>query len=1189
MIWSLLALWPAFGSLLSGQEAKPGNTPEPAKDDDIVYMSPFVVDPREDAGYIATSSLGGTRIRTELKDFGSALTVYTDKFLKDLGATDNMSLLQYTVNTEVGGPRGNFAGLGDSASLNENRALQAPHGNTRVRGLSAADNTRDFITTDIPWDGYNVGRVEIQRGAQAILYGMGSPAGIINVTTSLPQFKNQHRVEAAFGSYGTGRLSGDFNFNLVPRQVALRFTVLDDDQKFRQKPAFDEDRRLFGSIRIDPRVLNKNGFHTQLRASYEHGEINANRPRMLTPVDAITPWFDPDIFNKQGYDAWYKDTYVPGIPGSGAAKAGTPNYNPWVGIMYGVWDAPPAATYDSPHSAAYGGAYLPSGVTTRLDTAGTYIRGIPRYGNVGIKGFNEYAKSEGSGMTGADTISYKDNRVLDSTTFDFWNVLLDGPTKKEWEDFDTFNVALSQTFLNNRLGIEGVYDYQKYERGWMQMLDGWSQAISIDINETIPVYDPVATPPFFQPRANPNFGRPYVATDGIYGNGTLNTKRDNMRATAFGELRFGDFMERSSVWTRILGTHRFTGMLGREEYQTERRDFARWLTDEAYGAATKQPGINFHGRSIAVVTYLDKPLTDSQYTSAPGLRLPGITAMQVPSGKASMTYFDTTWNSSANATDPWVNPLDPGGTYTQVDNPANYAGWTTGEFKILNAETGDIDKLYREAAKSRYIIDSKAFIWQGYFFEGNLVPTFGYREDTLKQWSITAPASPDGKVRRADYSVNVHHPDFQFGGTPITISAPSRSWSIVAHTPEFIRKKLPWNTGISLFYNESSNFKPMGARTDHLGRMLPPPRGETQDYGFVIKTLEDKVSFRVTWYKTRSTLEDIGAAIPNMWILPKLESLGYTFARQIEHGMANPATYPEWRWKYANDPLEWTVDGDPSSQASKDNAQAHARAASDAWLDNKPSPEFIAAWGLDYNSTSWMDGTEIPWSQPPLFAMTGDFESKGMEFELTAQITKSWSISANASKTHATRTNLGGAVSEWIDDRWAFLQGPAGDLRMWWAGSQETIRGEFAKFMAGYNFLKAMDGSMASEVRPWRVNVVTDYSFREGTLKGLNIGLGWRWEDKAAIGYGIKQDPLSGLWIYDKDEVHHSPVENHVDLWVGYQRQLTRKIGWRIQLNVRDIFAEKKLVPIGTQPDGTPAAWRIPETTTWYLQNSFQF
>ncbi|MBM3852124.1 MAG: hypothetical protein FJ399_03105 [Verrucomicrobia bacterium] len=49
--------------------------------------------------------------------------------------------------------------------LNESGRFTNPNHNTRVRGLTAADNTRDFFTTSIPWNGFAVDRVELQRGA----------------------------------------------------------------------------------------------------------------------------------------------------------------------------------------------------------------------------------------------------------------------------------------------------------------------------------------------------------------------------------------------------------------------------------------------------------------------------------------------------------------------------------------------------------------------------------------------------------------------------------------------------------------------------------------------------------------------------------------------------------------------------------------------------------------------------------------------------------------------------------------------------------------------------------------------------------------------------------------------------------------------------------------------------------------
>ena len=65
--------------------------------------------------------------------------------------------------------------------------------------------------------------------------------------------------------------------------------------------------------------------------------------------------------------------------------------------------------------------------------------------------------------------------------------------------------------------------------------------------------------------------------------------------------------------------------------------------------------------------------------------------------------------------------------------------------------------------------------------------------------------------------------------------------------------------------------------------------------------------------------------------------------------------------------------------------------------------------------------------------------------------------------------------------------------------------------------------------------------------------------------------------------------EGAFDLWLGYSRPLAHNIKWRIQLNVRDVFASKNLVAITVQPDGSPAAYRIPEPRVISLTNTFEF
>src|ERR1019366_6831358 len=130
-------------------------------EEEAVVLSPFVVDAAEEKGsYKANSTLAGTRVRTDLNDVASALSVVTAQFLQDTGATNTQDLLVYTPNTEVAGLNGNFSGQAGNAQFSEN--ITTPSTTTRVRGLSAADNTRDYFLTDIPWDSFNVGRVDLQ-------------------------------------------------------------------------------------------------------------------------------------------------------------------------------------------------------------------------------------------------------------------------------------------------------------------------------------------------------------------------------------------------------------------------------------------------------------------------------------------------------------------------------------------------------------------------------------------------------------------------------------------------------------------------------------------------------------------------------------------------------------------------------------------------------------------------------------------------------------------------------------------------------------------------------------------------------------------------------------------------------------------------------------------------------------------
>src|SRR4051794_34186070 len=198
--------------------------PAAKSDEEVHVLSPFTVQTTSDVGYEASSSLAGTGLNTKLTDLGASVSVITSKFLQDTGSKNLGDLLVYQANMEVRGFGGNLSGASPAGGgvTGEPSLSNGPTG-TRVRGLAEATQARNFYRSIIPMDAYNTDRVEINRGANALLFGVGSPAGIINTSSVLAELNRTHgEVEASVGSYARYRVS--FDYNAVPRrgEFALR-------------------------------------------------------------------------------------------------------------------------------------------------------------------------------------------------------------------------------------------------------------------------------------------------------------------------------------------------------------------------------------------------------------------------------------------------------------------------------------------------------------------------------------------------------------------------------------------------------------------------------------------------------------------------------------------------------------------------------------------------------------------------------------------------------------------------------------------------------------------------------------------------------------------------------------------------------------------------------------------------------
>ncbi len=1267
-----------------------------ATDEDVVVLSPFEVSGAATTGYAASNTLAGNRLNTELRDIGSAVSVVTSEFLKDVGATDNRTLLQYTTSSEVGGTYGNFGGNGDGAVLDESPKFITPNTNTRVRGLAAADNTRDFFMTDIPWDGYAVDGVDLQRGANSILFGMGSPAGIINTRSKQAMFNNANEASFRLGSYGSNRQTLDLNRVLIKDELAVRVAALRNDEQFKQEPAFSKDERLYSALRFEPAFLKRAGMRTIVKANYEVGRVRSNNPRTLPPIDMITPWFLTGSYagkdvdgNPTTYQNLNRATFIPlalvddntprqnhgqirqkyngpSIPGGvlswypDGINGGSPNpsYNPWVGNFAQQFGGPMVFFQDNSANPAPMQIFEPrQEYAGALNSAGGFDNKIDgqRWQRPGsIAPYASYAKN--AGLPFSNSGVYKDMSISDSSIFDFYNQLLDGPNKKEWQDFRAYNISLAQTFFDDQIGFELAYNNEFYKNGRLSLLSGERQAIYVDINKVYGDGSPAGLDgePYGDGTPNPNVGKAFISDNGQGNNSSYLSKKENKRATIFATQDFEKFGK--NWFTKFLGKHTVTGLFASDENKTDNRSWIRYTADDAYAESIRISSpykINANEVVPNTVIYLGDSLINR--TTASGAYLPNPSEVAVAQS-GSLRTFVGKWNKPTNPSDPnyvdpgalWVDPYypdiapwnDPSSKdyakshLTQSENPANYVGWSNVPLTWSDSESSEAARLHNTtgARLTRSRVTSNAFVWQGHFLDNAIVGTWGVRKDIAKSWTMSNDSNnsswsaKDGSrtiqladargVLNWDPYVLENHEIMDNENSPTKfnrLQVTSHSWMVVGHIMDLPGLKKLFAKSpvqVSLFYNKSSNFQPAAARVDIYGHALPPPTGATTDKGFLLETRDGRFSLKVNRYVTSSANVANEALSGNMWFIGASQTWSGNWANQFENNWtgwtpdtaANPADpfYNQYNYEPAQRERDMAAAAGLTGDAANTEAwrlaaerEASAVAAWRTW-QNSVNPDFYKAWGINLQSPFQGSGTPIGASNPAGVTVTEDSVSKGYEVEFNAQVTPNWRLTFNGSKTSAVRNNVGGeALSDFVSKYEAALNGgigSAGDLRIWWggAGNETTLFQWNQNFGSTYHMLKLMEGTNVPELRKWRFNLITNYDFDSGRLKGFNVGGGVRYESAVSIGYPVISASGTNV-VYDLANPYKDDAAYNFDFWVGYRRNIWKGIDWSIQLNVRNAFVGNELVAITTQPDGTPAGYRIRPPQTWQLTNTFRF
>ena len=436
--------------------------------DETVTLSPFVINAEQDRGYQAASSLSGSRIRTDLGDIASSISVLTSEFLADTGATDIRSALLYVGNIETTANYITPGGGATTGAADDENETRNP-GATRVRGLGGATNLRDFFATNSPLDSYNLDRVDVIRGPNSILFGLGSPAGAIERGLKVAKSdKNRTSILSRYGSFDSWRMEFDHNQVLLKNRLALRVVAMSQDWKnLPAKPQTNRDDRIYGTVSARLTAT------TMLRANFEHIRTDSNRARNLPPLDGISGWLSN---GKPVWDSGSADQLKTVVP---------------AGLQ-------PLPSAGSPILYYQNGSPMPANALWAQN-------GLSRLGQLTTA--NIY---QGVSFFAVPTVG-------DQTLFPFRKMNFDASAKYN-QNWNTGMVSLEQTLFKD-LTLNLSAFTETGDNNYFSPLRGSGRQIEVDINRTLP-----------SGAANPNFLRPYVESQ-TNGQDSHNESKA-MRATA---------------------------------------------------------------------------------------------------------------------------------------------------------------------------------------------------------------------------------------------------------------------------------------------------------------------------------------------------------------------------------------------------------------------------------------------------------------------------------------------------------------------------------------------------------------------------------------------------------------------------------------------------------------------------------
>jgi iron complex outermembrane receptor protein len=496
----------------------------------------------------------------------------------------------------------------------------------------------------------------------------------------------------------------------------------------------------------------------------------------------------------------------------------------------------------------------------------------------------------------------------------------------------------------------------------------------------------------------------------------------------------------------------------------------------------------------------------------------------------------------------------------RIPGPIDVSGAT----RYQDPQTGNVSNIYmrefnRQQGNINYVdreTSARMAVAQAYLFKRRVVGTFGFRQDRLKNWVGVPFRDPAGEAIAAGTGVWTPADPRKF--TPSVFNGQTRTLGGVVHLTSWV----------SAFFNSSNSVNtpgvsyvtPKDPRQTTLADLEPSPSGKTIDYGLKFSLLDNRIFVTATKFHTISKNE-------------------FGFSGFNKNNVVNI----------------WTALADSGGLPAAEATFARRQA------------EVIGM----------------------VQGYTQDSESRGLELEVVGQIVPGWSVSVNYSKNESTRTNIASEYRAYLDTHKAYWKGfadysltqntanaaveRAPSSTNWRTPAEIAATGDFTVNTDSVNEALAdaeqlfFDNPHVFEGRRFvgdpkhNFNFRTRYDFRQGTLKGLQVGAGARLRVGRVAGartdYTLAATAdYTATWndrTIDRVATVNAKDQAVYDLQLTYTLPLPlaqRKVRWQVQLNVKNLLDQRELVVNNLHPTTlAPLTYRYQDPRQFVLTNTFEF